>query len=403
MGMLTLFFVAGHMCNGYVGIFCFKFDLLWGQIIILFTKYRKIWQQWRKIELGREMLQGVITMKHDRYYKEELRSVPLWKDPIFVYFVLFIGMVSVLYVFAKSLLILLFITTLLFILLDPAVTRLSRRMSHGLAVVSILAAFFGIFIMLISMVFHTILPDLAGFAREFPSFVTHFDSSVLLSVLPPELADYGNKVLHDAAAFGVDIVKESVGPLMRTFSGVAEMIAVPFLTFYLLKDGRNIGTSIATFLPQSQVQRLSPFLGDVSVVLGSYIRGQMLISIISGVAVFVGMSMFGLPYAHILAVVSALSEFVPVIGTVIATVPGVLIAVSYSPLLAVKVLIFYTILLKINHNIIYPKVVGQAIKVHPIFIMVAILLFGHLFGVTGMLFAVPTVAIGRVWLFHLLK
>ncbi len=326
-----------------------------------------------------------------------------WKDPIFILFMVFVALVSVLYIFAKSLLILLFVTALLFVLLDPFVTKLSRKMSHLLAVLLVLTAFFGVLVVLMSLVFKTILPDLAGFMREFPAFITRFDSSILLSSLPPEFMEYGNQVLRDAAVFGVDIVKESIVPLIRTFSGVAEMIAVPFLTFYLLKDGRKIAESIANFLPPAQVKRFSPFLRDVSSVLGSYIRGQMLISVVSGVVVFVGMSIFGLPYAHILALVSALSEFVPVIGSVIATVPGTLVALSYSPLLAVKVLLFYVILLKVNHNIIYPKVVGQAIKVHPVFIMVTILLFGHLFGVTGMLFAVPTVAVGRVWLLHLLK
>jgi predicted PurR-regulated permease PerM len=325
----------------------------------------------------------------------------LWKDSIFIFFIAFITVVSVLYIYAKSLLILLFVTALLFILLDPIVIRLSRSVSHGMAVFIALIGFFGMLVMLMSMIFRTILPDLAGFIREFPAFVIHFDSSIVVNMLPPEFAEYGNQVLRDAVAFAVDIVKESVIPLIRTFSGVAEMIAVPFLTFYLLKDGRKIASSIADFLPPTQVKRFAAFFGDVNIVLGGYIRGQMLISIFSGFTVFLGMYILGLPYAHILALVSALSEFVPVIGSVVATVPGTLVALSYSPLLAFKVLLFYIILLKTNHNIIYPKVVGKAIKVHPIFIMVTILLFGHLFGITGMLFAVPAVAVGRVWLIHL--
>jgi len=325
-----------------------------------------------------------------------------WKDPIFILFIIFMALISVLYIYAKSLLILLFITALLFILLDPLARRLSRVVSHGIAVVLVLVAFFGVLATLMILVFKTIGPDLEGFVREFPSLVAHFNSSILLSDLPPEFADYGNQLLRNAAVFAVDIVKESIIPLIRTFSGVAEMIAVPFLTFYLLKDGRKIVHSMADFLTPTQVERFSPFLHDVTAVLGGYIRGQMLISVISGSVVFVAMSIFGLPYAHILALVSAVSEFVPVIGAVIATVPGTLVALSYSPFLAVKVLLFYVILLKVNHNIIYPKVVGEAIKVHPLFIMITILLFGHLFGVTGMLFAVPAVAVGRVWLLHLL-
>lgn len=343
-----------------------------------------------------------MTVINDSKGAAQLKSGSLWKDSIFIFFIIFIVIISVLYVFAKSLLILLFVTALLFILLDPVVSKLSRSMSHVWAVMLSLIGFFGILVVIVSMIFRTVVPDLAGFVREFPAFIVHFDSSILVNMLPPEFTDYGNQVLRDAVVFAVDIVKESVIPLIRTFSGVAEMIAVPFLTFYLLKDGRKIASSISTFLPPNQVKRFSAFFSDVNTVLGGYIRGQMLISVVAGFVVFIGMYTLGLPYAHILAIVSALSEFVPVIGSVIATVPGTLVALSYSPLLAFKVLLFYVILLKVNHNIIYPKVVGKAIKVHPVFIMVTILLFGHLFGVTGMLFAVPAVAVGRVWLLHLL-
>ncbi len=332
----------------------------------------------------------------------ELQWGTLWKDCIFIFFIFFIGLVSVLYIYAKSLLILLLVTALLFILLDPIVLRLSRSISRGVAVLVALFGFFGVLAVLMSVIFRTILPDLAGFIREFPAFIIHFDSSIVVDMLPAEFAEYGNQVLRDTVVFAVDMVKESVIPLIRTFSGVAEMIAVPFLTFYLLKDGRKIASSMARFLPPLQVKRFAAFFGDINIVLGGYIRGQMLISIFSGFVVFLGSYIFGLPYAHVLALVSALSEFVPVIGSIVATVPGTLVALSYSPLLAFKVLLFYIILLKVNHNIIYPKVVGKAIKVHPVFIMVTILLFGHLFGITGMLFAVPTVAVGRVWLIHLL-
>lgn len=331
-----------------------------------------------------------------------IQKLSFWKDPVFIFFILFISIVSVLYIFAKSLLILLLVTALLFILLEPIVMRLSRSVSHGVAVLLALVGFFGILLVLMIIIFRTILPDLAGFIREFPGLIVHFDSSIVVNMLPPEFTEYGNEVLRDAVVFAVNIVKESVIPLIRTFSGVAEMIAVPFLTFYLLKDGRRIASSIAVFLSAHQVKRLTAFFDDVNIVLGGYIRGQMIISIFSGLVVFLGMYILGLPYAHVLALVSALSEFVPVIGSVVATVPGTLVALSYSPLLAVKVLLFYVILLKVNHNIIYPKVVGKAIKVHPVFIMVTILLFGHLFGVTGMLFAVPAVAISRVWLIHLI-
>lgn len=325
-----------------------------------------------------------------------------WQDAVFWSFITLLAVIVVLYMYAKSLLILLFVTLLLFILLDPLVQRLAKRLPHGLAVLTAIGVFLGVMVLLVTVIARTVVPDLARFAREFPEFIAQFDANAALNALPPEVAQYSKQFLRDAATFAVDMVKESIIPLIRTFSGIAEMIAVPFLTFYLLQDGRRIAAAIARLLPPEQVERLTPFFDDIGRVLGGYIRGQMIIALISGTVVMTAMTLFQLPYAPILALVSALSEFVPVIGSVVATVPGVLVGLTHSPLMAVQVLVFYTLLLKVNHNLVYPKVVGQAIKVHPLFIMVTILLFGHLFGIIGMLFAVPGVAVLRVWLLHML-
>ena len=326
-----------------------------------------------------------------------------WKDPVFYFFITLLVIVALLYTFAKTILVLLFVTLLLFILLDPLVKRLSASISKGWSVTVALAGFIGVAAFVIGIVLHTVIPELARFARDFPVLVLQFDLAAVKGYVPEEFMLYGKQLLNDAAAFAVDIVKQSVGPLVKAFSGLAEMIAVPFLTFYLLKDGNGIADSIKKYCTPSLIERRSPFFQEVNGVWGGYIRGQMIIAAISGTVVFSAMSILGIPYGPILAIVAALCEFVPVIGSVIATVPAFLIALAYSPLLAAKVLLFYVILLKINHNIIYPKVVGKAIKVHPLFIMIAVLLFGHLFGVIGMLFAVPSVAITRVWLVSLLQ
>ncbi|HWR38735.1 MAG TPA: AI-2E family transporter [Patescibacteria group bacterium] len=326
----------------------------------------------------------------------------VWRQPIFCVFCVFALVVSLLYVYAKTILIILFITVLLFILLDPVAQRLSRSMPPRAAILLTLAGFIGIVLLLLVLSVRTVLPDLTQVARDFPAMASQFDAQVLFAYLPPEVAEYGRNLLKDAATFAINMLKESIGPLVKAVSGVVELIAVPFLTYYLLADGRRVCRTIGSYLPPEFVAQFAAFMHDVGAVLGGYIRGQVLIALFSGFVVFLGASLFGLPYAPILALVSMVSEFVPVVGTVVATVPGVLLALVYSPWLALQVLAFYVLLLKVNHNIIYPKVVGKAVRVHPVFIMTAILAFGHLLGIIGMLFAVPALAVTRVWLLHVL-
>ena len=313
----------------------------------------------------------------------------------------FLALVAILLSFAKAILIMLFITLFLYLLLVPLVDLLERHVSRSLAAVLTIIAFVTLLALLTGGMVRSVLPELSGLSSDFPAGLARFDQQEWLNMLPGEMAEYGKAMLKEASNIAVSLLKQSLVPLLQTFSSLIEMIAIPILTFYLLKDGSALWRSTAALLSPTLVTVIEPLGRDCLHVLKAYIRGQVMIAVLAGSIVFCGALFFGLPHGAVLAVVSALSEFVPVIGTVIATVPGVLAALSESPQLAIKVLIFYLVLLKVNHNFVYPKVVGDAIRVHPLLILLAILLFGHLFGVIGMLFAVPSMAVGRIWLHHL--
>ncbi len=313
----------------------------------------------------------------------------------------FLALVAILLTFAKAILIMLFITLFLYLLLVPIVDSLERRISRSLAAVLTIIIFIALLALLTGGMLKSVLPELSALGSDLPAGIARFDQQEWLNMLPQEMAEYGKAMLNEASNIAVSLLKQSLVPLLQTFSSLVEMIAIPILTFYLLKDGETLWRSTEKLLSPGMVAVIEPLGRDCLKVLKAYIKGQVMIAFLAGSIVFGGAVFFGLPHGAVLAVVSALSEFVPVIGTVIATVPGVLAALSESPQLAMKVLIFYLVLLKVNHNFVYPKVVGDAIRVHPLLILLAILLFGHLFGVIGMLFAVPSMAVGRIWLHHL--
>ncbi len=312
----------------------------------------------------------------------------------------FLSGITILLLFAKTILVMLFITLFLYLLLEPMVAWQERSMKRGTASALAILFFIGVLLLLAAGTVQSVIPDLSNFGKEFPGSISRFDQQEWLDLLPKEMAEYGKEMLKEATGIAVSLVKQSLVPLLKTFSSLVEMIAIPILTFYLLKDGAKLWQATANLLPVSVVAAMEPLGIDCLKVLKAYIRGQVLIAFFAGSVVFLGSLAFGLPHGAVLALVSAVSEFVPVIGTVIATVPGVLVGLMESPQLALKVLLFYVVLLKVNHNFIYPKVVGDAIRVHPLVILLAILLFGTLFGVIGMLFAVPSMAVGRIWLHH---
>ncbi len=304
--------------------------------------------------------------------------------------------IAIVFSLTRVLAVVLFIAMLLSILLYPVVDKLSVRFKRGYAAALVLCGFIAIIITVASWIIANIVPGFANLVREIPSFVKQIKNLPNILPIPPEAAGYVDDALRDAANIAVEIVKNSADPLLRAVSGVVELIAIPVITFYFLKDGGKVSTYFTQFLQPQEALRINEILGKIRRVLGSYIRGQIVISVISATAVCLYFIVAGLPYALVFAAISAVAELAPVVGPAVASVFAAILAYSYSPLLAAKTLIFYIIMLKINHNLVYPALIGRATKLHPVAIVCGVLFFGHIFGVLGMMLAVPMLAVTKV-------
>ncbi|HWR45656.1 AI-2E family transporter [Sporomusa sp.] len=315
-----------------------------------------------------------------------------------------IFIVGTLFFVAAKLGVTLFIALLLVLLLQPIKKRLERKFSPGVASFLALILLLGSAAILISWILNQMLPGFKQFASTVPHLVNQQTLGAwLVSLnLPPEIMEYTNHLLNNATEFAVTAVKSSLVPAVQALSGVVELIGVPFIVFYLLKDGDKLLNMIISFVPLHERARIASFFGDAAFVLGGYIKGQLAVCLVSGITVLIFFMIAGLPHVPVFAAISAVGELIPVIGPLTSSVLAIAIALLLSPSLAIKVAVFYFIMFKINHNIIYPNLVGKALCLHPVVIMIGLLLFGHLFGVLGMMLAVPTMGILRIILKYVL-
>ena len=130
--------------------------------------------------------------------------------------------------------------------------------------------------------------------------------------------------------------------------------------------------------------------------LTDYIRSQLVICLLTGSIVFIYFTSRDLPYASVFAVLSGISEFIPVIGPTAASAFGVMLTAAQFPEVAVQTICFYIILTQVNHNIIYPYLIGKSLNLHPIVIILSIILGGELLGAPGMFLAVPCSVITKL-------
>ncbi|MBP2651804.1 MAG: hypothetical protein H6Q74_2629 [Firmicutes bacterium] len=316
----------------------------------------------------------------------------------YVHLTVIFAAIALIFWLATKLAIVLFIAFLLTLLLKPLENRLTRRMGSGLASLITITLFLCIFVLAAGWVVRAILPSFAQFATKLPHYLNPAEINALMEKfnVPPELAEYVNNGVNEISGFAMEGLKNAIMPLFHAMSGVVELIGVPFIVFYFLKDGEKLRAGLFNFAPPQDQIRLNKVAAEVARVLSGYIRGQLTVCLVSGVTAFIFFVAMGLPFPIVFASLGAFAEFIPVVGPVVVGCLATSLGLVHSTAIAIKIIIFYVVMLKLNHNIVSPKLIGKAVHLHPVIIMIGLLFFGHIFGVLGMVMAVPTLAVIRV-------
>jgi predicted PurR-regulated permease PerM len=194
---------------------------------------------------------------------------------------------------------------------------------------------------------------------------------------------------------GADVLKNLVGTLAQVGGIILDIVLALVISLYLLVDGPRFRVQSLALVP-ARYRAQAVFLEDnVSRVLGGYLRGQLTLAAIIGVAAGVGMGLLGLPYAVVLGVLAGLFELVPMFGPVLSVVPAVIVALFLPFPTVVWVLLFFLAIQQIENNILAPRISGHAVGLHPLGAMFALLAGFQLAGLLGGLFAVPLA--GVLW------
>ena len=179
-------------------------------------------------------------------------------------------------------------------------------------------------------------------------------------------------------------------------------VAGPFIAAYLLWDLPRVQAWAYRAIPPQHREEFLSVGRRLSAVVGGFIRGQLIVATYVGVATSIGLAIIGLPFWLVLGVVAGITNLVPFIGPFIAGALGVLVALFTDGTgLAVLVVIVMTIVQQGDNQIVSPLVMGKTVRLHPLVVLLALLVAGTLYGIFGLLVAVPLVAGANVLLGHL--
>lgn len=191
---------------------------------------------------------------------------------------------------------------------------------------------------------------------------------------------------------GGSSLNEVVSAGTAVFGAVADSLIVIVLTVYFLADMPRIRTALYRLVPHTRRPRAILIGDEVFAKVGAYVLGNILISVITGVATFIWLIAFGVPYPLLLAIFVAVLDLVPIVGSTIAGIVVAVVALTVSLPVCIATIVFFVVFRLLEDYLLVPRIIGRAVKVPALITVVAVLIGGALLGIVGALVAIPIAA-----------
>lgn len=177
------------------------------------------------------------------------------------------------------------------------------------------------------------------------------------------------------------------------------LIFIPLLFYYFLRDYNHFPKLIDAIFPASRIPQAREFFEEYNKILSSYFRGQIIIAVMVAVSSWFTLTLFGIKFAIVIAIIGGVLNFVPVLGPIMAAVPAIILGLVKSPLTALLVGIILFFINQITSVIIFPSLISKQVKLSPIVIIVAVLSAGNILGAVGVLLVLPLIIMFKLfWL-----
>ena len=304
---------------------------------------------------------------------------------------------------------------ILYYLMNPTVDYLERK---G---IKRIYSIFGLFVLVVGLIVWgvvVIIPKIQeqsmSFADNLPGYLTIIENKVneilsdpIFSQVQDQIEASNEKLISSLTDIVQNLSRSTIQNLGSFFGAVATIvlavITMPFILFYLLKDGRKLAPYFVKFLPTKMRQPSLIVLKEMNDQVSSYIRGQLTVAFAVAVMFMIGFSIIGLDYAITLGIAAGFLNLIPYLGSFLAMIPAVFLGIVGGPVLLIQVLIVFVIEQTIEGRLISPLVLGNELSIHPVTILLVLLTSGKLFGLVGVILGIPVYAAAKVIITHVFE
>jgi len=289
--------------------------------------------------------------------------------------------------------------------LNPIVNLLhDRKVPRTAAVLLIYAVFISVSVVILMNVIPMFMKQAEELNEHIPELtmraqglVDHFNNN---DMLPETVRDGINRSISTMEKQ----IEQRIADFLNNIGAVVNVLfiamIVPFLAFYMMKDLDMFERAALQYVPRGRRKHAVRLLKDIDSALGSYIRGQLIVSLCVGVLAYIGYLIIGMPYPLLMAGFVSLFDIIPYLGPFFGALPALIMAATISWKMVLMVVVVNMICQNLESNVISPQVVGKSMKMHPLTIILVLLIGGELAGVVGMILAVPLYAAMKVVVQH---
>lgn len=299
--------------------------------------------------------------------------------------------------------------------MNPLVNWLEKKGMNRIGAISLaFTALILMFILGVAILIPVIREQFIGLIEDFPQYwvtvnnmlLNLFEYDWFLS-LQQQFTEINSSIIEALTNWANNFLSNAVSGITNIVGAVTNvvvgLITMPIILYYLLKEGYKLPKNILLFLPNKHRKSVSDLLMKINVQISQYVRGQIIVASCVGLMFVIGYSIIGLNYGVLLGVFAGFLNIIPYVGSFIAMVPAVIVALVTSPFMLLQVLIVFSIEQFIEGRVISPQVLGSNLSVHPVTILMVLLTAGKLFGLTGFILGIPGYAVLKVVFMHVFE
>lgn len=252
-----------------------------------------------------------------------------------------------------------------------------------------------------------IFATIGDYVKRYNELYDYINQKITESGLSLDIKGYLSTAVKQIYAY----LSLSINTIIKLFAGISSGVINSFIglfiSFYLLKDydffKKLYMNSVSLITKESRFKRINRTLLEINTIISRFIRGQLLDGLLVAIISTIGLSIVGIDFAFLIGFTAGIANVIPYVGPIIGCIPAIIVGVlSPNPMMAVWAVLVLLAVQQLDSAVISPKVVGDSMGLHPVFVIMAVTIGGTLYGILGMLLSVPIAGIIKLFLTKLI-